>query len=212
MLNHVANPQQHHAGSSVRVQQLMEEIRMRIANKANAEVTFDKVIECFAALTNYAKENSIARRNWADQTWRRKRNDALDKLLELVAAVDPSKPLRAQMVAQGHDWLSEFDDYKLWRDVMTYCYISRYREGLVQTHFNTVQVTDEALLEFAEKNPQEIESALIHGVLPREGKLLAHPLAQEGAQDHWNYMQKLLQFSTREQDATPQPAELPGRD
>lgn len=208
-MNYVANVQQNQAHLSSRVAELREEIKMRVANKAGDEVTFDKVIECFAALTTLAKETSIARRNWTDPMWRSKRNHALDVLLELLDVVEPSKPLRAQMVTQGRAWLSEFDDYKLWRDVMAYCYIKRFREGLVECRHNTLEFSDEELQKFASEKPEEIERAYIHGMSPSQGKLLQYPLDQEGAKDHWDYMYKLLEFATYENDATSQPDQLP---
>ena len=121
-MKYVVNVQQNQnvAGLRLRIAELREEIKLRVANKANADVTFDKVIECFAALNTLAKETSIAHRNWTDPMWRMKRNDALDVLIELIDAVEPSKPLRAQMATQGRAWLSEFNDYELWRDVMVY--------------------------------------------------------------------------------------------
>lgn len=208
-MNYAVNVQQNQTRLSSRVAELMEEIEMRVANKAGAEVTLDKVIECFAALTTLAKETSIARRNWTDPRWRRKRNDALDALLALVDVVEPSKPLRTQMVTQGRAWLSEFNDYALWRDVMVYSYIKRFRQGLVETHYNTLQFSDEELQNFARENPAEIERAYIHGMDPGQSKLLPYPLAQEGAQDHWDYMHKFLRFTTFENDATSQPSRLP---
>jgi hypothetical protein len=209
MMNYVVDAQQNRVRLSSRVAELREEIKMRIANKASAEGTFDKIIECYAALTTLAKETSIAHRNWTDPMWRRTRNDALDVLLELLNAVEPSKPLRAQIVTQGRAWLSEFDDYELWRDVMVYCYVKRFRQGLAEIHFNTIQFSDEDLERFAREKPEEIERAYIYGMSPNQGTLLPYPLAKEGAMDHWNYMQKLLQFTVCENDATSRPDQLP---
>jgi len=192
----------------LRISALIEEIKLRVANNANAEVTFDKVIECFATLTTLANETGVTLRNATDDAWRFKRNAALDVLLYLVSVVELSKPLRAQMVTQGRAWLSEFDDYRLRRDMMAYCFVERFRSGLAELYPNRIEFSDAELKNFANQNPDAVSDAYIYASPFYEGGRLKYPLAQQSALDHWNYMQKLLQLATCETDVILQPDQL----
>lgn len=182
---------------------LLGELHSQIENDVDPQRRLEFSLKCFAEIKKLATRalygpNQPLKAD-AKYPW-------IDALLKLAEMVDPSKPVRKQIIDQAFDWMSyaEQHDYAaLSARRLIYYWLRRadksvvdFDPGQFSADFDARDVfTDEELNDFYRDNQQLVHRAMMRDVYPARGVLYAHPFSDQSAKIYFEYYEKLLQVA-----------------
>ncbi|MGK5063964.1 hypothetical protein [Janthinobacterium sp. LB3P112] len=202
---------------NARFEELFDEIKIRLRNNANEDVTFDKVIESFSTLNQLSLISFSGQDDFNRLYQRRELFKKLFFLLDIVKEFWRKKPLYGEMVKFGFKLLNDFNYYELRDKLKVYYWVKRkYPEfiegkGQFYKYHIDIEFSNEELDAFSLEKRHLIDDALAKEIFPRSGYFLQFPFKENGAQDFWELYNALLKYSTGEKEVQPIVELLPDR-